>query len=219
MRGIKRIEDIGIAREMRANGSFLPEICSKLGASKSSVFEWIKGIPAPKKERKVKIVAPRSQTITPIAPIVPIAPHIGEQFRRPKNNGRMKNGPYILVVAPPWFSGKKYRNRYCYEHHSVWEQHNGPVPAGMIVHHKNHDKHDNRIENLSMLSNRDHAIEHGIERTIEAQTETTCFHCKKIFKIQKSNLNSRSKKNFGRVYCTRSCQITLQQKIRWSRVP
>jgi len=44
------------------------------------------------------------------------------------------------------------------EHHWVWEQHNGrKVPAGFHIHHKNHDRLDNRIENLELIS----AVEHG----------------------------------------------------------
>ena len=32
----------------------------------------------------------------------------------------MKNGPYILVAALETYPGKKYRGKYCYEHHMVW---------------------------------------------------------------------------------------------------
>lgn len=33
----------------------------------------------------------------------------------------MKNGDYILVIAPDWYRGKRYRGKYCYEHHLVKE--------------------------------------------------------------------------------------------------
>ena len=31
----------------------------------------------------------------------------------------MKSGNYILIKAPDNYPGKKYRGKYCYEHHYV----------------------------------------------------------------------------------------------------
>ena len=67
-----------------------------------------------------------------------------------------------------YFNGNKYtlRNHGYYActngnrnlmHRDVWEHYNGKIQNGYDVHHKNHDKSDNRIKNLEMLRKDEHA--------------------------------------------------------------
>lgn len=46
--------------------------------------------------------------------------------------------------------GRSYRN-----HRIVWEMHNGDIPAGFEIDHVNGIRHDNRIENLRLVSRSD----------------------------------------------------------------
>lgn len=47
--------------------------------------------------------------------------------------------------------GGKYKKA----HRLIWEHYNGPILKGMVIHHINGLRDDNRIENLSMISQAD----------------------------------------------------------------
>lgn len=67
---------------------------------------------------------------------------------------------YTAYVTEYKHSGNEY------EHRRVWEAHNGPIPEGMLVHHKDHDKWNNDIANLELLSRVGHAEEHEMGTVI-----------------------------------------------------
>nr|WP_255567496.1 HNH endonuclease [Corynebacterium sp. TAE3-ERU16] len=49
-------------------------------------------------------------------------------------------------------------------HRAVWKHHRGDIPDGWDVHHIDHDKTNNAVENLHCLSKADHAALHASER-------------------------------------------------------
>ena len=53
--------------------------------------------------------------------------------------------------APPGMSRRNWR----FVHVLLWEEHNGPVPAGHAVRFVNGDRRDIRIENLELIDRRD----------------------------------------------------------------
>ena len=83
-----------------------------------------------------------------------------------------KNRNFILrspnFQPHQYFDGHKFslRNHGYYEkttgkrelmHRYVWEKYNGLILENHDIHHKNHDRGDNRIENLEMICHREHA--------------------------------------------------------------
>ena len=48
-------------------------------------------------------------------------------------------------------------------HRYVWEKFNGTIPKGYHVHHVDHDKNNNDIENLRLLTKSEHQRLHGKE--------------------------------------------------------
>ena len=74
-------------------------------------------------------------------------------------------------------------------HREVWAFHNGPIPAGHDVHHKDENTENNDISNLECLTKSDHGHRHKPRR------ERTCATCGVLF----------SRKSSRGDYCSLSC--------------
>jgi hypothetical protein len=125
----------------------------------------------------------------------------------------MKNGKYILVKAPANYLGKKYRNKYVYEHILNYWTHYGILPKDdEIIHHKDENTHNNNIENLELIKRNIHSQEHIKQRGL-THVIICCPNCYKIFEkpkrqtfiIKKSNLTS---------CCSKKCAISLNSKMK-----
>lgn len=121
----------------------------------------------------------------------------------------MKNGPYELVKAPSGYPGKKYRGKYVYEHHLVWWENTGALlPSGRVIHHKNHDKRDNRFDNLALEDWSEHSRAHGLEQG-KATIELRCAWCGVSFirKLRQYRQQLKRQRNF---FCCKSHQVKFQ---------
>lgn len=128
----------------------------------------------------------------------------------------MKNGPYILIVAPENYPGKKYRDKYVYEHQLVWWQHYGKiVPDECIIHHIDKNKHNNHVTNLEMKTRSLHTKEHCHGKTL---VDLNCGYCKINFTKEVRQINCKVSKGQTRFYCCRSHQVTHQQQMRYGLI-
>lgn len=57
------------------------------------------------------------------------------------------------------------KNRKCgYMHRYLWILAYGDIPQGFVIHHKNGQKNDNRLENLECIADLAHRQKHGMYR-------------------------------------------------------
>lgn len=73
---------------------------------------------------------------------------------------------YYLASKP---SENGHRKRL---HVAVWEAHNGPVPKGMHVHHRTGDKSKNEIQDLEIMSEKEHLSWHSTHMSDERKKES-----------------------------------------------
>lgn len=117
----------------------------------------------------------------------------------------MKNGPYELVVAPEGYPGKKYRGRYCYEHHLVyWMEFGRLLKRGECLHHKDDCKRRNVADNLELQTVSQHVRGHNLERG-RAMVSMHCPCCGCAFERERSQTYLVKKQ--ARSFCSRACII------------
>lgn len=144
MRKPRILNDAEIVRlkTMHADGALQDEIWQSLGITKRRYLQY----------RKILHLPPREKGFH------------GDKHPSWKG-GRRRHGMYWLLWMPdhPHAMGK--RACYVYEHRVVMERHLGRIlESHEVVHHKNGDGGDNRLENLELTDQSSHMSEHARER-------------------------------------------------------
>lgn len=115
----------------------------------------------------------------------------------------VSNGDYNRAVVPDHPHANE--NNYVLHHRVVMENHLGRVldPWEEVVHHKNGDTKDNRVENLEVLSRSEHTKLHSEEWT-ETRVRLKCPECGDVFDRQR-NQTHLVKDSTDATFCSRSC--------------
>lgn len=124
-----------------------------------------------------------------------------------------KHGESVTYAGVMWHPRKDgyYQNKHRgLLHRFMYEQEVEPIPDGMQVHHKNHDKSDNRADNFVLLSPGEHWAEHGDERGADwhskgghatwSRAEYRSFTC------QRCSTEFQSRGTAGARFCSPKCR-------------
>ena len=121
------------------------------------------------------------------------------------NEKKPHPGGYLLVYAPD--HPNAHRGRVL-EHRLVMEKAIGRyLLPDEVVHHKDRNKHNNKIDNLELRTNSDHAKEHAVDN-LHCQShkiEIHCLECGASRWVPPSKVHAPNPKNI-RKYCSRSCR-------------
>ena len=110
----------------------------------------------------------------------------------------VSKGDYLYAVCRT--HPNRTKNNYVLLHRVVVENFLGRVlDRSEVVHHKNHDKKDNRLENLEVMSVSQHRKEHAKDAP-RKYLELVCPQCLCEFTRAANQISVR--KN---VFCSRSC--------------
>lgn len=75
-----------------------------------------------------------------------------------KNDFVIFNGDKYFLQKGTYYFNYKIGN---FLHRVVWESVNGPIPDGYLIHHIDHDKLNNNIENLQCMTVSEHISHHN----------------------------------------------------------
>lgn len=121
------------------------------------------------------------------------------------NDGYLNNRGRFLVYRPDF--PEAYESGYALRYRVVWWLSNGLPPKGQNVHHINHIKTDDRLENLTLM-------EHGAHTRYHCEKKLTliCDQCKKEFKICQWRIDQRLKEKSHVRFCSQTCSF-LHRKL------
>lgn len=87
-----------------------------------------------------------------------------------------------------------------------------PLTIDEVVHHRNGNRQDNRLENLVLTTYREHGQHHAAERFAQSHIQLCCAVCSTPFFRRKSKVTYDRKGGHTRFCCSRKCQYDSLRK-------
>jgi hypothetical protein len=115
-----------------------------------------------------------------------------EPEQHPRFIGEVADGNgYIMVLKPDWFTGRP-GSKHVFKHTVVMCENLGitELPRGFVVHHINHDRTDNTIDNLALMSVNAHSRIHSLEaqRLAEMRRELATSEVRNIYRNRRRSV-------------------------------
>jgi len=234
----KKIIEKNKAINLRKQGFTINKIAKELNVSKSSVSLWLQKLPEHHKLKSDylnKIKKSKIDRLRKIKEERDLANKL-EQLKRfeennvlvaqvdehhPSNKERsmwkiekiINKGDYLYAVV----KNHPYASKYGYVllHRIIIENHlKRLLNSNEIVHHKNGDRFDNRIENLEVMNSKEHNKLRSKEQG-KKMVLLKCPNCKKLFELPFNKLSTRFGKKFRA--CSKSCGTSFSYALRNER--
>lgn len=123
----------------------------------------------------------------------------------------ISKGDYLYALVPEHPNATK--NGYVLMHRVVMENYLGRVlNTNEVVHHKNHNKKDNAIENLEVMNRDKHNHLHGMEQGRQA-VKLKCPWCRKEFVKYKNQTHFQKPGKYNCTCCSTTCRGKLYRAI------
>lgn len=126
------------------------------------------------------------------------------QLWTPENwdDGLVDGRGYFRVCRPDY--PRAYNEGYAKRYHVVWWlETSRVVPDGYVIHHKDHNKTNDRFDNLELVEHGQHTRRHNQPRVETAKVFHCCMRCNKLFSLTRARTNEGK---YGRgKYCSQKC--------------
>lgn len=96
-----------------------------------------------------------------------------------KPSSKVNVGDVAGTVNDEGYIKIMYRKRSYGAHCIVWEMHNGEIPDGYEIDHENHNRSDNRIENLRLVTRSDNMKNKSMYSTNKSGVTGVNWHNRK----------------------------------------
>lgn len=124
---------------------------------------------------------------------------------------RNKKGQFIYTTGRGRYKRKNVNGKNVQYSRYVWEKHFGKIPKGMIIHHIDKNKMNNKIENLAMMSYKAHNLLHSHSPWNKGLTINTSEKFKEAHKKATEVRLVETKKRFIETYKLKMSGLKLQQ--------
>ena len=122
----------------------------------------------------------------------------------------IRSDGYVLIYVP---GHPNSGNGYVLEHRYIMEQKLGRyLEPDESVHHKDHNKQNNSIDNLELIKNSEHTRKHQLEKG-KLFVKLRCPECGKEFEIPKNQSYLQKSNKYNCNCCTKECRGKLYRKI------
>lgn len=119
-----------------------------------------------------------------------------------------QDGRYVIAYAP---EHPRAVQGHVLEHRLVMERHLGRyLQPGEIVHHRNEDPTDNRIENLEVMTQAEHALHHIENLARHRYVRPPATRYPRVCDQCGGEFEAIGKKQLGRRFCSRPCYMTYR---------